>query len=65
MQGPAGAAQAQATVRQDAALEQALELVTDELRQTGAGGLLGLGKVGLGVPLHRAGQRVLLRVAAS
>ena len=37
------APQAQETVRQDAALEEGDELVLDELRQTDAGGLIGLG----------------------
>ncbi len=55
-----GAAQAQEAVRQDAALEEGVELVFDELRQVGAGGLLGLGEEGLGVLLHKAVQRGLL-----
>ena len=38
------AAQAQEAVRQDAAVEEGLELVLDELRQAGAGGIFGLGK---------------------
>ena len=45
---------------QDAALEEGVELVFDELRQGGAGGLLGLGEEGLGVLLHKAVQRGLL-----
>ena len=48
-----GAAQPQEAVRQDAAFKKGVELVLDELRQAGAGGLLGLGKKGLGVLLHR------------
>ena len=55
--GPSGAAQAGETVRQYAALEEGVELVIDELRQAGAGRLLGLGEGGLGVPLLKAVQR--------
>ena len=47
-----GAAQAQETVRQDAALEEGVELVLDELRQAGASGGLGLSEEALGVLLH-------------
>jgi len=47
------AAQAQEAVRQDAALKKRIELVLDELRQAGAGGLLGLGEETLSVLLHR------------
>jgi len=38
------AAQAQEAGRQDAAFEEHVELVFDELRQAGTGGLLGLGE---------------------
>ena len=58
------AAQAQEAVRQDAALEEGVEFVLDELRQAGAGGLLGLGEEGLGVLMHQAVQRRLLRAVA-
>ena len=40
-------AQAQEAVGQDAALEEGVELVLDEVRQDGAGGLLGLGEEAL------------------
>ena len=59
-----GAAQAQETVRQDAALKEGVELVLDELRQAGAGGGLDLGKEGLGVLLHQAVQRALFGAVA-
>ena len=55
-----GAAQAQEAVRQDAALQESVELVFDELRQAGAKGLLGLGEEALGVLLHQTVQRGLL-----
>lgn len=45
---------------QDAALQEGMEFVFDELRQAGTGGLLGLGKEALGVLLHQAIQRGLL-----
>jgi hypothetical protein len=48
------AAQAQEAVRQDAALQESVELVFDELRLAGAKGLLSLGKEALGVLLHHA-----------
>ena len=48
-----GAAQAQEAVRQDAALQECVELVFDKLRQAGAKGLFGLGEEALGVLLHR------------
>lgn len=48
-------AQAKEPVREDAAVEEGIELVLDELRQACGGGLLGLGEEGLG-----AVQRVLL-----
>ena len=54
------AAQAQEVVRQDAALKKRVELVLDELRQAGAGGLLGLGEEGLGGLLVQPVQRGLL-----
>ena len=54
------AAQAQEAVRQDAAFQEGVELVTDELRQPGAGGLFGLGDETLGMLLHQAVQRGLL-----
>ena len=49
-----GAAQAQETVRQDAALKKGLELVLHELRQAGARGGVDLGEEGRGVLLHQA-----------
>jgi len=55
-----GAAQAQEAVRQDAALQERVELGFDELRQAGTKGLFGLGKEALGVLLHQAVQRGLL-----
>ena len=55
-----GAAQAQEALRQDAALQEGLELVFDELRQAGTGGLFGLGEEALGVLRHQAEQRGLL-----
>ena len=48
-----GAAQAQEAVCQDATFEVRVELVFDELRQAGAGGLFGLGEKALRVLLHR------------
>ena len=54
------AAQPQEAVRQDAAFQEGVELVTDELRQPGTGGLFGLGKETLGMLLHQAVQRGLL-----
>ena len=51
-----GAAQAQEAVRQDAALQESVELVFDELRQAGTGGFLGLGKEALSVLLHQAAR---------
>jgi len=50
-------AQPQETVREDAALEERVELVVDELRQTGAGGLLGSSEKTLSVQQHLAVQR--------
>ena len=55
------AAQAQEAVGQDAAFEEGVELVLDELRQVGSGGSFGLGDEGRGVLLHQAVQRGLLR----
>ncbi len=49
---------------QDAVFEEGVELVTDELRQPGAGGLFGLGDETLGMLLHQAIQRGLLRAVA-
>jgi len=46
-----GTAQAQEAVRQDAARQEGVELVTDELRQASASGLLSLSEEGLGVLL--------------
>ena len=47
------AAQSQETVGQDAAFEEGVELVFDELRQVGAGSVFGLGEEGRGVLLHQ------------
>ena len=58
------AAQAQETVRQDAAPKKRVELVLEELRQAGTGGLFGLGEEGLRVLLHQAVQRGLLGTVA-
>jgi len=55
-----GAAQAQEAVRQDATLQESVELVTDELRQASASGLLSLSEEALGVLLYQAVQRGLL-----
>jgi len=44
-------------VRRDAALQEGVELVSDELRQASAIGLLGLGDEGLGLLLYQAVQR--------
>ena len=48
-------------MRQDAALEEGVELVLDELRQVGSGGLFGLGEERRGMLLHLAVRRGLLR----
>ena len=48
-------------MREDAAFEESVELVFDELRQVGAGSVFGLGEEGCGVLLHQAVQRGLLR----
>jgi hypothetical protein len=58
------AAQAQEAVGQDAAFQEGVELVLDELRQVGAGSVFGLGEEGRGVLLHQAVQRGLLRAVA-
>jgi len=55
------AAQAQEAVGQDAAFEEGVELVFDEMRQVGPGGHLCLGDEGSGVLLHQAVQRGLFR----
>ncbi|MEO8187590.1 MAG: hypothetical protein ABI580_09545 [Burkholderiaceae bacterium] len=47
-------------MREDAALEEHVELVLDELRQAGAGVPLDLGEEGLRVLLHQAIQHRLL-----
>jgi hypothetical protein len=46
------AAQAQEAVGQDAALQEGVELILDELRQVGTGRVFGLGEEGRGVLLH-------------
>jgi hypothetical protein len=51
------AAQAQEAVGKDAAFEEGVELVFDELRQVAPGGHLCLGDEGGGVLLHQAVQR--------
>ena len=61
---PVAAAQAQEAVGRDAACEEGVELVLDELRQVGAGSVFGLGEVGRGVLLNQAVQRGLLRAVA-
>jgi hypothetical protein len=58
------AAQAQEPVGQDAARQEGVELVTDELRQPGTCGLCGLGEETLGMLLHQAVQRGLLGAVA-
>ena len=60
------AVQAQEAVRRDAAFEEGIEPVLDELRQVGAGlGLsLSLRDEGRGVLLHQAVQRGLFRAVA-
>jgi len=60
--GPA--AQPQDAVGRDAALEEGVKLVLDELRQAGASGLFGLGEEGLGTLLHQALKRGLLGAVA-
>ena len=58
------AAQAQEAVGQDAALEEGVELVFDELRQVCAGCVFGLSEERRGVLLHKAVQRGLFRAVA-
>jgi len=58
------AAQAQEAVGQDAAFEEGVELVFDELRQFGAGLSLNLREEGRRVLLHQAVQRGLFRAVA-
>jgi hypothetical protein len=55
------AAESQETVGQNAAFEEGVELVLEELRQVGAGSVFGLGKEGRGVLLHQAVERGLFR----
>ena len=55
------AAQPQEAIGKDAAFEEGVELVFDELRQVGSGGRLRLGDEGRGVLLRQAVQRGLLR----
>ncbi len=54
------AAQPQEAVRQDAAFQEGVELVLDEPRQVGTGGLFGLSEERRGMLLHQAVQRGLL-----
>ena len=54
------ATQPQEAVRQDAAFQEGVELVTDELRQPGTCGLFGLGEERRGMLLHQAVQGGLL-----
>ena len=58
------AVQAQEAVGQDAALEEGVELVFDELRQVCAGSVFGLSEERRGVLLHKAVQRGLFRAVA-
>ena len=58
------AAQAQEAVGQDAALQEGVELVTDELRQPGTASLFGLGEESRCMLLHQAVQRGLLGAVA-
>ncbi len=58
------AAKPQESVGQDAALEECVELVLDELRQIGPGCRLCLGDEGRGVLLHQSVQRGLLGAVA-
>ena len=57
-------AQPQEAVRQDAALEEGIELVLDEARQFGPGAGLGVGDEAGGMLLHEAIQRSLLGAVA-
>jgi hypothetical protein len=54
------AAQPQEAVGQDAAFEEGVELVLDELRLLSAGSVFGLGEEGRGVLLNQAVQHGLL-----
>jgi hypothetical protein len=58
------AAQSQEALRQDAALEEGVELVLDEPRQLGPGAGFGVGDEAGRVLLHQAVQRGLLRAVA-
>ena len=60
----AAQAQAQEAVGRDAAFEEGVELVFDELRQVGAASVLGLGEEGRGVLLNQAVPRGLFRAVA-
>ena len=51
-------------MRQDAALQEGVELVLDELRQVGAGSVFGLGEEGRRVLQYQAVQRGLFRAVA-
>jgi len=57
-------APAQKAVRLYAAFEERVEIVFDELRQIGAGGVSSLGDEGRGLLLHQAVQRGLSRAVA-
>ena len=48
------AGQSQEAVGQDAACEEGVELILDELRQVSASSVFGLGEEGCGVLLHEA-----------
>lgn len=58
------ALQAQEALGQDAALEEGVELILDELRQVGPGSIFGLDEAGLSVLLHQPIQRGLFRTVA-
>jgi hypothetical protein len=58
--GAVAAAQAQEAVGKDAAFEEGVELIFDELRQVGACSVFGLRDEGRGVLLNQAVQRGLL-----
>ena len=58
------AAQPQEAVGQDAAFEERVEFVFDELRQVGAGCVFGLGEQGRSVLLNQAVQHGLLGAVA-
>ena len=57
-------AQTREAVRQDAAFEEGVELVFDELRQVCPGSAFGLSEECRGVLLHKAVQRGLFRAVA-